>query len=351
MRHSHALFLAALAAVAAVPCLAQAPQFYRLDSAVTLPGIAPGWDYVTFEPGRSYLFIGRRQDGVTVYDTSAGKVVGSIENSKGANATALVSEFDRGYTTNGDGSTTVFQLSTLKTIDRIKLGEDADAAFYEPVTRQLAFMMGDSRQIAFLDAGTGTRLGTLKMQSGKLEAAAADGQGNLFVAERDRNRVARIDLRQRKLTAEWKTQGCEEPTGLALDRVGKRIFLGCRGKSPVLAVLDSETGKVIATPEIGRGNDGVVYDADAHKIYASNGVDANVVIYDQVDPDTYKLDQAVSTRPQARTMALDPASKKIYLVTAEGTVDPSMKVNRAAAPFYPNRYFADTFTLLTYSRR
>ena len=50
-------------------------------------------------------------------------------------------------------------------------------------------------------------------------------------------------------------------------------------------------------------------------------------------------------------MALDPASKKLYLVTAEGVVDPAHEINRGAAPFYLNRYFADSFTLLTYSRR
>jgi len=48
-------------------------------------------------------------------------------------------------------------------------------------------------------------------------------------------------------------------------------------------------------------------------------------------------------------MALDPETKKVYLVTAEGTVDPAKKVNRASGPFYPNKYFPDTFTVLTYS--
>lgn len=347
--HWAALVLAALAASA--PALTLAQGFYQLESALPLKGAAPGWDYLSFEPARSHLFIGRRQDGVTVYDTRSGKVVGSIENSQGANMATLVSKFDRGYTTNGDGSTTVFQLSTLKTIDRIKLGESADAAYFEPVTGQLAFMMGDDKQITFVDAASGAITGKLALQSEKIEAGAADGQGNLFVSLRDRNEVIRIDARKRQVTAEWKTQGCEQPTGLAFDAADKRIFAGCRGNSPVLAVLDAETGKVVATPVIGRGNDGVVFDAETHRIYTSNGVDANIVIYDQVDPNTYKLKEAVTTRPVARTMALDPVGKKLYTVTAEGVVDPSQPVNRAAAPFYPNRYFDDTFTLLTYSLR
>jgi len=73
------------------------------------------------------------------------------------------------------------------------------------------------------------------------------------------------------------------------------------------------------------------------------------VIYDQLDADTYRLSEATTTRPYARTMALDSKTKKVYLVTAEGTADPEKRINRAVAPFYPNRYYPDTFTILTFA--
>ena len=343
-------FLACAAlGIVAFAAAVQAQQFYHLESAVTLKGAAPDWDYVTLDPARGYLFIGRRGDGVTVFDVHAKKAVRNIDKSEDANAIAVIPEFDRGYTINGDGTTTVFQLSTLKLIDRIKIGEDADSAFYDPVTKQLVFTMGDSKRIAFVDAKTGKVVGELPMDSKKLDGTVPDGEGNMFMALRDRNSVARIDVAQRKVTADWKTAPCEEPTGIAFDKANKRIFVGCRGKNPVLAVLDSDSGTVITTVEIGRGNDGVIYDPATHKIYTSNGVDANLVIYDQVNPDTYKLAEATTTRPYARTMALDPKTKKIYLVTAEGTADPAKKINKAVAPFYPNRYFPDTFTVLTFA--
>lgn len=336
-------------AVAIVACPTQAQQFYHLESAVVLKSAAPDWDYVTLDANRDYLFIGRRGDGVTVYDVKAKKVVRTIDKTDDANAITLVPEFDRGYTTNGDGTTTAFQLSTLKPIDRIKFGEDADSGFYDPVTKQIAFTMGDSKAIAFVDAKTGSVVGKLPMESKKLDGTVPDGEGNLFMALRDRNAVAKIDAKQRKVMGEWQTAPCEEPTGIAFDKANKRIFVGCRGKNPVLAVLDSDSGKVVTTLEIGRGNDGVVYDAATHRIFTSNGVDGNLVIYDQVNADTYKLAEATTTRPYARTMALDPKTKKVYLVTAEGTADPAKKINKSVAPFYPNRYFANTFTVLTYA--
>ncbi len=150
---------------------AVATDFYRLESAVALPGPVSGWDYMTFEPARGYLFIGRRREGLTVFDTVTGKTVARIENSAGANASALAPEFDRGYTINEDGSTTIFVLSSLKTVSRVKFGGDADSGFYEPISKQIVFTMGDSRKLAFADAKTGKVLSTLDMPSSKLEAS------------------------------------------------------------------------------------------------------------------------------------------------------------------------------------
>jgi hypothetical protein len=345
-------FLAAAAALAAAWCtLPAAAQFHRLEAEVKLGSAAPDWDYLSFHPARGHLFIGARHNGVIVYDVNAKKVVRKIHDSEGANATTLVTEFDRGYTANEDGTSTVFRLSTLETIGKIKLGEDADAGFYDPVTKQIAFMRGDSHEITYVDAKSAAVVGRLAMQSKKLEASAPDGEGNMFTAQRDRNSVVKVDLRARQVVAEWPIEGCVEANGLAFDPANRRLFIGCRGKEPVLAVLDSQSGRLVTRLEIGRGNDGVIYDPDTHKVYASGGVDANLVVYQQVDADTYKLVEATTTRPYARTMALDPKTKKIYLVTAEGTADPSKKINKAVAPFYPNHYFPDTFTLLVYSSR
>jgi len=342
------LAMAALCGLAAAGAARAAPG-YRLESATTLKGASPGWDYVTVDPARAYLFLGRRAEGVTVFDAAAGRPVATIENSRNANIATLVPEADRGYTANQDGTTTVFQLSTLKTLDRVKLGESADSAFSEPATGQIAFTLGDSHELVFVAARTGAVTGRLHMDAEELEGVVADGQGFLYVNERDRNRLAKVDARVRRVVAEWPTPGCVMPTGLAIDRAAKRLFLGCKGDRPVLAVMDAATGRVVATGEIGRGNDGVIYDPATRRVFTSNGLDGNIVVYEQKGADDYVLAGAITTRPIARTMAFDPKTRKIYTVTAEGLVDPARPVNKQAGSFYPNRYFDDTFTVLTYA--
>lgn len=350
MRSALVLRLAGLAALTAT-AIAAAP-FYRLESALTIPSESlPNWDYLTFDSSRDVLYISRREDGILIYDAKQRKITGTIANTQGGNATTLVPEFDRGYVTNTDGSLTIFQLSDLATLERVKLGTDADNAFYDPATKQLLVTMGDSKRAAFVDAKTGKLNGMLGIDSEKLEGAAPDGNGNYFMALRDRNKVIRIDARTRTVTAEWPIAGYVLPNGLAYDPATKRIFVSTRGSNPSLLVLDSENGKIVAHPAIGGGNDLVIFDSETKKIYTSNGFDGTLVIIDQIDADNYKLAEATTTRPYARTMALDPKTKRIYLVTAEGTVDPSKPIRTAIAPFYPNTYFKDTFSLLTYSPR
>jgi DNA-binding beta-propeller fold protein YncE len=342
-----------IAAFAALTWLSlPAQSFYQLESALTIKSDSvPNWDYLAVDPIRPVLYISRREDGVLIYNTETKQVTGVLENTKGGNAVTIVPELDRIYVTNLDGSLTIFQHSTLKLLARNSYGESADNAFYDPVTKQLLLTEGDQKKAVFVDAQSGKQTGVLEYDSEKLEGTAADGQGNMFMALRDRDKVLKIDMRTRQVVAEWPTPGFKLPNGVAFDAANNRLFVTTRGDNPSVLVFDVATGKIVASPAIGRNNDVIVFDAAARKIYTSNGLDGTLVILDQVDANTYKLAEAATTRPWARTMAVDFKTKKVYLVTAEGTVDPAKPWKASIAPFYPNKYFKDTFTLLTYSRK
>ncbi|MBS0662376.1 MAG: YncE family protein [Verrucomicrobia bacterium] len=343
------LKLAVLALVGAAGL--QAEPFYRLESALTIPSpTAPSWDYLTYDSARDCVYIARRDDGILIYDAKAQKITGALEDSKGGNSTVLVPEFDRAYVVKQDGTLLILQLSTLKKIGTVSVGDNADNAFYDPATKQLLVTQGDSSQATFVDAKTGAVNGVLKVDSESLEGTAPDGEGNYYLALRDRDKVLKIDARARTVVAEWKIGAHVKPNGVAYDAAHRRVFVSTRGENPALLVFDP-TGRIVAEPPIGRGNDQVVFDAGSRQIYTSNGFDGTLVVLQQVDADTYQLVEAATTRPYARTMALDPKTKKVYLTTAEGTVDPAKKWKTEISAFYPNKYFKDTFTLLTYSRR
>ena len=351
-----------LSALLALGCVAAAPppdpedarapipaSFYRLAASARLPGKAPDWDYLAYDETRGRLFVARRGAGLWVFDTRRNRLLARVADSEGAGATLLVPTLGRGFSTNEDGSTTVFDLATLRRIARVKFAGDADAASYDPVTRRVAFVSADSRQITLLDARSLKVAGRVKLEAKKADASVGDGAGHILLNERDRAMVAKIDAATGAVIAEWPTTGCSQPTGMAYDPVGHRAFIGCRGAKPVLAVLNTDSGAVVATLDIGRGNDGVVYDRARHRIITSNGIDANLVIIHQDDADHYRFEQAVTTRPNARTMAFDTRSGRIFTVTAEGVVNPAAPVNTGPATFYPNGYYDGSMVVLTYA--
>ena len=196
--------------------------------------------------------------------------------------------------------------------------------------------------LTFVDAKTGTVTGKLDMPSEELEAAA-DGKGSLFIAERDH---AKIDGATRTLVTEWPMADCVQPTGVAIDAARDRLLVGCRGEKPVLAVMDTTNGAIVARLPIGRGNDGVIYDPETRMVFASNGVDANLVIYAQTGADSYALAQSLLTRPVARTLTIDPKTKTIFTVTADGMLDPGKPLPHHGGPLSPNTFFDDTLSLL-----
>ena len=340
-----------LIAMAAFCLTAAAPPapVYRLQSELMLKGAAPGWDYLAFEPGRKHLFLGRRGAGVSVVDTEAGQLVATIADSQGANLALPVPALGRGYSANEDGSTTVFVLDTLKTIARVKVGEAIDAVFFDAATRQLVFTDGDHKRLILFDPATNRVAGAVPMPAEELEGSVAPGDGTLWVNERDRDRIAHVDLRARRLIADYPLEGCTQPTGLAIDAAAARLFVGCRGSAPILAVVDARGGRVVARVAIGRGNDGVAWDASRKRIFTANGLDGNVVMIDQGGPDSYRFAGAFTTRPLCRTLAEDPATGRVFTMTASGIVDPARPRNLKAGAFYPNRYLDNSFVLLTYA--
>ena len=118
-----------------------------------------------------------------------------------------------------------------------------------------------------------------------------------------------------KVTATWKIEGGEEPSGLALDAAHHRLFAGCGGNR-VMSVIDTESGKTLATLPIGKNVDYCTFDPDTGEAFASCG-DGTLTVAKETSPRRFEVVQTVHTPQGARTMAIDPTTHTIYMPTAE----------------------------------
>jgi YVTN family beta-propeller protein len=273
-----------------------------------------GWDYLAFDSATRRLFISRATK-VVVLNVDTGTVAGEIPNTDGVHGIALVPEFDRGFTSNGRaGTVTIFDLQSLQVIGGAKAGMNPDAIVYDPASKRVFTMNGQSNNVTAIDAASGNVLGTVPV-TGKPEFAVADGAGHVYVNIEDKSEELQIDTQNLKVTAQWPLAPCQEPSGLAMDVVHRRLFAGCHNQ--MMAVVDADSGKVIATPAIGEGVDANAFDGGTGFAFASNGQSGTLTVVHEDAPDKFSVVENVATQRGARTMALDPKSHEVYLVTAD----------------------------------
>jgi YVTN family beta-propeller protein len=284
------------------------------------------------------LFV-TRDNRVDVIDTQSGALVGSIADTAGAHGVAFAPQLNRGYISNGRAaSVTVFDLDTLQSLATAKTsGSNPDAIVFEPVGNHVLTFNGASSNASVLDATTLAEVATIALPD-KPEFAVADGAGRVFVnIESEMGQLVVIDARTLTVISTWQLPGCTRPTGLALDRMHGRLFSVCRDKH--LAVTDAVSGRSIASVAIGEHPDAAAFDAGLGLVFSSNG-DGTLSVIQQDDDDHYRVLQTVPTQMSARTMALDPASHRIYLVAADfgPTPQTSAAEPRPRPPMLPNSF-------------
>ena len=253
---------------------------------------------------------------------------------------ALAEDLKRGYTSNGKGdSITVFDLDSLKIIQEVKIPvHNPDAILYEPRQNHIITANGESANLSALDAAT-LQIVAIVALPGPPEFMATDTAGTVYVnIETDPGKLVAVDGKSLAVKATWPLPGCANPTGLALDAVHHRLFSVCANQ--VMAVTDALSGKQVARAVIGRGPDAAAFDSDLGLVFTSNGLDGTMTVIHEESPDVYRVLATVTTLVSARTMALDPATHKIFLAAARlGATPPATEEQPHPRPsIVPNSF-------------
>jgi DNA-binding beta-propeller fold protein YncE len=283
-----------------------------------------GWDYLTLDAATHRLYV-TRADHVSVVDLVTGKEVGEIPKTDGVHGVAVVPDSGKGVTSNGKSNTaTIFDLKTLAPQGEVKTGDKPDAIIYDPASKRVFAFNGHSNDATVIDPAKGTAVGTVAL-GGAPEFAVADGKGHVFVNLEDKSEVVAIDSNALTVKGRWSLAPCEEPTGIAMDVESRRLFSGCANNK--LAVSDADGGKVVTTLPIGAGVDANGFDPKTKLVYSSNG-DGTLTVIHEESPDKFVVVENAKTEVGARTMALDPESHKVYLITAKFGPPPSPTADR-----------------------
>lgn len=310
--------VALLGSTALLSAASQAdPSNYHVSRVIPL-GLPDRWDYVVFDPDSSRVYVAHG-DRVTVVDGNNGTLVGTIKGMPGGTHGIAVSHATgEGYTDDGKaGVVAEFDLTTLKVVKTIKAESDADGIVFDPASGHIFVIDGDSGKLTVIDPKTDKVVATVD-GGGGLEFGVSGNNGKFYVDGVEKNEIVRIDTATNMADAHWPMPTCVKPHGLAIDREHHRLFASCSNK--VMVVMNADTGVVMATLPIGEGTDFASFDSERGLAYSSNR-DGTLSVIAEISPNEFRSLPPIQTQIGARTMAIDPKSGRIYLVTADMTVN------------------------------
>jgi len=241
-----------------------------------------GWDYLSIDPKARHLYV-THANKVVVVDLNSDTVAGVIADTPGVHGFVIAPELGLGFSSNGqENKVSIVDLKTNGTIAKVEAGEVPDAILCEPERGEIYAFNGTGQSATVIDAKSGKVVATIPLE-GKPEFAQSQG-GRVFCNIEDKNEVIVIDTKTHTVVAKWPLAPGEGPTG-------------------------------IATAPIGAGVDACAFDDAAQLVFASCGDGTTTIA--KVEGDKLNVVQTLPTERGARTMALDPATHRIYLATAK----------------------------------
>lgn len=337
-----ASFISGVIASLAIVSLAQKPGYHLLNKIEV--GGDGGWDALIADSKAHRLYVSHGTK-VVVIDTNTDKLVGEIPNTNGVHGIAFDEKRGRGFTSNGrDNTVTIFDLKTLKTIDTVKTGQNPDAILFDSASNSVFVFNGRSNDATVINSADGKVADTIAL-GGKPEFGATNGKGMVYVNLEDKSEVVAIDSKRRTVTNRWTIAPTgTEPTGLAIDAKTHRLFIASGNKKMV--VMDSDTGKVLTSLSTGDGTDGMEFDPQTKLAFSPNGEGTLTVVHEDAK-DKFSVVENVTTQPRARTMAIDTATHKVYLPTAQFGPTPAVTT---AQPRPRPSMLPNTFVILVFGK-
>ncbi|MBV8625892.1 MAG: hypothetical protein JO174_20615 [Herbaspirillum sp.] len=352
-----------MAAAALAASLIGSPVLARADTGMpavalrsdVLPGTGHSWGTGSLDPTRPYLFLARRENGLTVFDTDRHVVVTTLPGTAGANAVAFAPALDLAFVAYMDGTLGVLKLSTLTQLQRLPIDAgNLNNLVFDAVSGKLLITGGrraERSDIWLFDPASGRVVAQRSFEARKFDAPLALADGTVLVPLRDEGRVMRLSAATLQALPGWEGKrfpGCEHPSALAADEQRGRLFIACRGKAPQLSIARLDDGGALASLPATPAINALAWDGARRLLLVPSGNAArlDLVGFDE-DGATprYRPLGYVGTRPWAHNMAYDPVRGRAFLLTMDFSQPaPDAKGDKADPVF-----LADSFTVLSVS--
>jgi DNA-binding beta-propeller fold protein YncE len=315
--------IVALSIAMAIVCKANAEDHVplKLVATIPLPGLHDGdFDHFAADVDGHRLFLtGEENNKFLVLDSSTNQLIRTLDNVAAPHSLLFRKDLKKLFIVAGDASAVqVYDSDNYKLLGDIKVSIDADSIAYDPATHYLYVVNGGREAhtpyslITVIDTDNSKKLRDIKINTDHVEAIVPEKSGpRMFCNLTDKNAVLVINRKTSAVLATWPLPaGYKLNVAMAFDEPDHRLFVAAR-KPGRLFVLNSDSGKVIASlPAVGMVDD-MSYDAKHKRIYLAG--DGALDVFDQKDPDHYALLAKVPGAFRAKTGIFVPDLNRYYL--------------------------------------
>lgn len=312
-------------AVVALTCSTKVPAAqYAILERIPGPLWVAAWDYAAIGPSTGHVYLAAigPENGVIRLDLRSHRVDKWV-SVKMPHGVAFV---DHGLAAVADAATNSVMFAeeaSGKVVASVDTGKppqadgwhNPDSLLIEPRTGLLVAVNKDSGALALLDVTKRILVGTVRI-GGTLEAAAASGNGTVYVNIEDKGAIAVVDVPARRVIREFALRDCEDPSGIAYDSRDDLVISVCA--NGLVKFVAPRTGLEVASLPVARGADDVMYDSRRKVVFIAGGDDGKLSVVRIAGPNEIRVIQTLTTQSGTRLGAIDPTTGKLYLPTARG---------------------------------
>jgi len=289
----------------------------NLQGYVDLPAHANpgGFDHAAVHCGLARAYVAHTSnDALDVMDCASDRYLHSISGLAGV-AGALVAEAENLLFTSNRGENTVgiMSLDKVGAVAKVPVGLRPNGLSYSPTHHLLlAANVGDPQQpgsftVTLVDTQKQARLADVPV-AGRTRWTVYDAAAQVFYVNiADPAQIVVIDANQPDRVARTFAVPSAGPHCLDLDPEHHRLFCACDGQQ--LVSLDTRTGAILNTLDLGGGPDVIFFNPALRRLYVAIGDPGVIEIY---DTQAWRRVETVPTETGAHTLAFDPSRNKVY---------------------------------------
>jgi DNA-binding beta-propeller fold protein YncE len=240
-----------------------------------------------------------------------------------------VPELDRIYATaTGTNELVAIDGPSLRITTRVPVGRYPDGLAYAPPAGKVYVSDKDGRTESVVDARTGRRIATLTLGSAVGNSQYDPASGHVFINAQDTGELVEVDPAVDRIVTRMRLPGAEGNHGLLIDPGLRLAFIACEGNDKLL-VMDLRERRVTAEFKVAGEPDVLAYDPGLGVLYVAT--ESGPVHVFRVSRDGVARLGEVRVGPNAHTVAVDPVSHEVYFPLMQAGAGPVLRVMRPGA--------------------